>query len=49
MAHNVWVQEAGDEYRYDKEGECYKIYGGEIGVIYPDEYADAWYTSAGIY
>jgi len=49
MAHNVWVQEAGDEYRYDREGRCYKIYGGEIGVIYLWDHVDAWDTSRGIY
>ena len=49
MEHNVWIQEAGEEYRYDKEGKCYKIYGGEVGVIYPEDDADNWSTSRGIY
>ncbi len=49
MAHNVWKEEAGEEYRYDSEGKKYGIYGGEVGVIYPGDCVDAWDTSKGIY
>ncbi len=48
MAHNVWKEEAGEEYRYDSEGKKYGIYGGEVGVIYPGDCADEWYTAKGI-
>lgn len=46
---NVWVQEAGETYREDYDKNRYKIYGGEVAVIYPGDCADRWNSIHGIY
>ena len=46
---NVWVQEAGETYREDYDKNRYKIYGGEVAVIYPGDSADRWNCIHGIY
>lgn len=49
VEENVWVQEAGEPYREDYDKNHYKLYGGEVAVIYPGDNADKWNSIHGIY
>lgn len=46
---NTWLQEVGEPYREDYDKNYYKLYGGEVAVIYPGDSADNWNRIYGIY
>ena len=43
------ADEAIEEYRYDNQGNCYEIQGGEVAIIYPGDLSENGYTTNGIY
>ena len=46
---NTWLLEAGEPYREDYHKNRYKLFGGEVAVIYPGDGADKWNCIYGIY
>lgn len=46
---NAWVREAGEPYREDYDNNYYKLFGGEVAVIYPGDSTERWNQIHGIY